>query len=288
MELTPTRRRALSTALALILAIESVSAVAAAAQVGTNRPAAPAASAHRPTAAVVAPAAAPRAPRVALADRLVDAVARVTYPRSETPATEPATSPAAEPAKADKPDKPAKADKADRHRSDNARSASGSRARSAGDGQRREADHTRQARRSREAGPASYSGRNHVWIPSLGISRSIAWFACSRSREPDNYVYRWGCAGNNNVYLMGHAWGVFEPLHDAYVRGQLRRGLKAVYADANGRVRTYAVRWWKVVKPTTAASWAWASLPSPSMTLQTCVGARSQYRLMVRLGQVDD
>ena len=43
---------------------------------------------------------------------------------------------------------------------------------------------------------ASYSGRNHVWIPSLGINRSVAWFACSRSREPDNYVYRWGCAGH--------------------------------------------------------------------------------------------
>ena len=80
---------------------------------------------------------------------------------------------------------------------------------------------------------------------------------------------------------------MFEPLHDAYVSGRLQRGMKAVYADANGKVRTYAVRWWKVVKPTTSASWAWASLPSPSMTLQTCVGAHSQYRLMVRLAQVD-
>ncbi len=126
-----------------------------------------------------------------------------------------------------------------------------------------------------------------MWIPSLGINRSVAWFACSRSREPDNYVYRWGCAGTNNVYLLGHAWGVFDPLHDAYVSGRLRRGMKAVYADANGKVRTYAVRWWKVVKPTASASWAWASLPTPSMTLQTCVGAHSQYRLMVRLTQVD-
>jgi hypothetical protein len=46
------------------------------------------------------------------------------------------------------------------------------------------------------------------------------------------------------------------------------------------------VTWWRVVKPTTAAKWAWASLASPSMTLQTCLGAHSEYRLMIRLLQV--
>ena len=133
----------------------------------------------------------------------------------------------------------------------------------------------------------SFSGRNHLWIPSLGLSRSISWFPCSRAREPDNYVYRWGCAGSNNVYLLGHAWGVFKPLHDAYASGRLKVGMRAMYADANGRVHVYAVRWWKVVRPTTSASWAWASLASPSMTLQTCVGANSKYRLMVRLAEVN-
>ena len=85
-------------------------------------------------------------------------------------------------------------------------------------------------------GAPTFSGRNHLWIPSLGINRSIAWFPCSRAREPDNYVYRWGCAGSNNVYLLGHAWGVFKPLHDAYASGRLKVGMKAMYADANGRV----------------------------------------------------
>ncbi|HEX5823762.1 MAG TPA: hypothetical protein VFY18_04805, partial [Candidatus Limnocylindrales bacterium] len=42
---------------------------------------------------------------------------------------------------------------------------------------------------------ASYHGRNHVWIPSLRISRSVSSFPCSRTRPPDNAVYRWGCAG---------------------------------------------------------------------------------------------
>jgi hypothetical protein len=129
----------------------------------------------------------------------------------------------------------------------------------------------------------AYRGTNHVWIPALGINRSISSFACSRSRPPDNYVYRWGCAGDNNVYLLGHAYSVFKPLHDAYVGGRLKKGMKVFYADGKGQVRTYSVIWWKVTPPTTSASWAWAAQSRPSMTLQTCLGAHSDYRLMVRL-----
>ncbi len=132
----------------------------------------------------------------------------------------------------------------------------------------------------------AYAGRNHVWIPSLGVNRSVAFFSCSRTTRPDNYVYRWGCAGTNNVYLMGHASSVFQPLHDAYVSGRLRVGMRVWYADGSGTVRQYSVRWWKLTKPTTDASWAWATQSVPSMTLQTCVGANSEYRLMVRLVQV--
>jgi hypothetical protein len=138
----------------------------------------------------------------------------------------------------------------------------------------------------RTAAPASYHGRNHVWIPSLGINRSVQSFPCSRTRPPDAGVYRWGCAGRNNVYLLSHAWSTFKPLHDAYVRGTLRTGMRVIYADGAGHVHTYRVIWWRVTAPTTAASWAWASLSSPGMTLQTCVGANSRYRLMVRLVQV--
>jgi sortase (surface protein transpeptidase) len=85
---------------------------------------------------------------------------------------------------------------------------------------------------------------------------------------------------------MSHAWSTFKPLHDAYVRGGLKKGMKVWYADGGGTVRVYRVSWWRVTAPTTAASWAWASLARPSMTLQTCVGSNSQYRLMVRLVQV--
>jgi hypothetical protein len=130
---------------------------------------------------------------------------------------------------------------------------------------------------------AAYSGRNHVWSPALGINRSVSAFPCSRTRPPDDFVYRWGCAGRNNVYLMGHAHSVLKPLHDAYVSGRLRKGMEVHYADGSGRVRTYVVIWWKTTRPTTSASWAWAAQSRPSMTIQTCVGSNSEYRLMVRL-----
>jgi hypothetical protein len=132
---------------------------------------------------------------------------------------------------------------------------------------------------------AAHVGRNHVWISSLGINRSVAYFPCTRKEPPANYVYRWGCAGHNNVYLMGHAYGVFKALHDSYIRKRLHKGMTVDYADGSGIVRRYAVIWWKVTPPTTAASWAWAAQSTPSMTLQTCVGSTGQDRLMVRLVQ---
>jgi sortase (surface protein transpeptidase) len=124
-----------------------------------------------------------------------------------------------------------------------------------------------------------------VWIPALRIDRSVAGYSCSSSYYPGDRVYRWGCGGSNNVYLFGHAHSVFKPLHDAYVRGRLRKGMKVYYAGSNGRVGTYSVAWWKVTTPT-AGTWAYAPLAKPGMTLQTCVGANSQYRLIVRLSKV--
>jgi hypothetical protein len=136
------------------------------------------------------------------------------------------------------------------------------------------------------ASPASYRGRNHVWMPALRIDRAVSWYACSNSAYPGNRVYRWGCAGANNVYLFGHASSVFEPLHDAYVDGRLRKGMKLWYADGNGVVHAYAIAWWKVTTPTKGV-WAYAAQSKPSLTLQTCLGSRSQYRLIVRLTRVD-
>lgn len=132
----------------------------------------------------------------------------------------------------------------------------------------------------------SFSGRNHFWIPSLGISDPVRLFECTRKRAPDNYMYRWGCAGANNVYILGHAYGVMKPLHDAFEAGRLRVGMVAIYADGRGRIRAYRVTAWRVVDPVDS-QWAIASQSSPSMTLQTCVGKNGVDRLNVRLVEID-
>jgi len=134
--------------------------------------------------------------------------------------------------------------------------------------------------------PASYRGRNHLWMPALRIDKAVSWYACTNSAYPGNRVYRWGCAGDNNVYLFGHASSVFQPLHDAYVDGRLRKGMRLWYANGDGVVHQYAVSWWKVTTPTKGV-WAYAAQSRPSLTLQTCLGSRSQYRLIVRLNRVD-
>lgn len=127
-----------------------------------------------------------------------------------------------------------------------------------------------------------YAGTNHMWFPALGYDRSVTAYACSSSAYPANVVYRWGCAGTNNLYLFGHAWGVMKPLHDAYVAGRLRVGMEVVYADGTGAIHTYRITAWRLVMPADSA-WAIAAQAVPSMTLQTCVGANSEYRLIVRL-----
>jgi len=137
--------------------------------------------------------------------------------------------------------------------------------------------------RARATAPRqAFVGRNHVWMPALGIDRSVSLFSCSSSAYPGNRVYRWGCAGSNNVYLFGHAYGVFRSLHDAYVGGRLRRGMTLYYANAAGHVSRYVVSWWRVTTPDKGA-FAYAAQSRPSVTLQTCLGSRSQYRLIVRL-----
>lgn len=269
MEITTRRRRALSTALALFLAIESVSAVAA---VAVTHPAG--AGAHRPLPAT--------APAAALAARngapvpggLAASLARTTFV-SRVPdlpdtaaqgpgrtSAAPAPAPKAKVTQAATPRPKASKPKPATPKTTIAKTTT-----------------TRATTTTKTA----YKGTNRFWFPALGINKAVYTFPCSRSRAPDNLVYRWGCAGANNVYLLGHAWGVFKPLHDAYVAGRLRIGMKTIYADAKGRIRTYKIKWWKLTRPTTDASWAWAAQSVPSMTLQTCVGANSEYRLMVRL-----
>jgi sortase (surface protein transpeptidase) len=162
------------------------------------------------------------------------------------------------------------------------RDAAGRAAALAADARAAAATSTKAARAVARAARKAPVIRNHLWIPGLGISQPVYSHPCWRSQGPANYVYRWGCAGRNNIYLLGHAYGVFKALHDAYVSGRLRVGMVATYADSYGRITRYRVTVWQVVLPT-QTWWAMSSQRRPSMTLQTCMGAWSQYRLNVRL-----
>jgi hypothetical protein len=259
------RHRLIATVLAIILAAETVGVVAA--SVPDAQPAGPLvelAAAGPVLAARTAPKASPtHRPLVDTPD--FDASAAPAATPSATPAPEPTAKPAKAKAKpkAEAKPKPKKVAKP-----------------------KAEAKPKPKKVAQPKVSASDFRGTNHVWIPALGINKSVRAFPCDRERPPDNFMYRWGCAGENNVYLMGHAYSAMKPLHDAYYNGRLRVGLKVYYAGSNGKVRTYAVRWWKKTLPTPDASWAWAPQAKPSMTLQTCVGKDSKYRLMVRLVEV--
>ena len=132
---------------------------------------------------------------------------------------------------------------------------------------------------------ASYKGVYHLWIPALGLSRGISNWGCNGGLIP-NWVEYWGCVGKNNLYLLGHAWGVFAPIHDGYHSGALKVGLTAWYADKAGKVHRYRISWIRHVANknyATWSTWAMASSSSQIITLQTCDGATSAYRILVRL-----
>jgi hypothetical protein len=301
MELSTRARRRLSTILALVLAAESVSAVSVAAtSVGTPVPAARP-SVAREIAAPIAPpiltrltllaeagaGSAPRfAPRIVeLPERpSADALAPINGGTATTKSDMPAAPKGNRELRATLPQAVRAASRA--HASASS-SHPATAAKPASKPAPKPASKPALKPAPKPVAKPRYAGTNHVWIPSLGISRPVYWYPCDRSRAPDNFMYRWGCAGANNVYLLGHAWGVMKPLHDAYVSGRLRVGMKTYYAGADAKVHEYSVRWWKLTLPTTAASWAWAAQSVPSMTLQTCVGAQSQWRLMVRLVEVN-
>lgn len=132
-----------------------------------------------------------------------------------------------------------------------------------------------------------YRGTNHMWFPALGINHSVTWYACSASYALSySAVYRWGCAGTNNVYLMAHAGGVFGPLYTAYYAGRLKVGMLVVYADGASHIHYFKLQWWRTTPPSGDVGWAYAAQSVSSLTLQTCVGPDSSLRLIVRFVEV--
>jgi hypothetical protein len=142
------------------------------------------------------------------------------------------------------------------------------------------------SRSSAPAAPRTYRGTNHLWYPALGINQPVGWFACDSPNAPGPLVYRWGCAGANNVYLLAHAGGKFQPIYNAYYAHRLKTGQLVVYADGKGHVHYYKLAWYKVTPPLASSHWAWDPQPVSSLTLQTCLGSHSELRLFVRFVEV--
>ena len=132
-----------------------------------------------------------------------------------------------------------------------------------------------------KAAPAALR-KNSLVISALGINASIRTLPTCGGLI-SNYVYRWTCAGHNNLYLLGHAYGIFKPVHDGYHAGKLKAGMIALYVDSKGKVHRYRLAW---VQDLPLATWGkgatWAATSGPVITLQTCDGATDAYRIIVR------
>jgi hypothetical protein len=136
---------------------------------------------------------------------------------------------------------------------------------------------------------AAVRGRNRLTIPALHISSAVRGYGCALGGAAAGLgpgVYRWGCNDPSNTYLMSHAWSTFAALRRAYRAKALRPGLVAAYAGPDGVVRRYRLAWVRRVRlayfNATHEYWATAATARPSLTLQTCDGVRSEYRIIVR------
>ncbi len=138
----------------------------------------------------------------------------------------------------------------------------------------------------RAAAPAALGSFGRLSIAGIGLSGSVDNWGCRGGTLP-NRIERWGCAGTGNTYLMGHAYGVFGRLSSAYSAGRLQAGLLATVTTRTG-TRTYRLAWARIVPASysyrgmSGDQWAWNATGTPSLTLQTCWGASSSYRLIVR------
>lgn len=139
----------------------------------------------------------------------------------------------------------------------------------------------------REPAPSLLVRLGTFRFPAIDLARPVYRWGCRGGTLP-NLLVRWGCAGAGNTYLLGHAWGVFAPLHDAREDGRLRIGQHAYLTDWAGRTRRYELAWIRIVPRTyywhglPGDRWAWNATSRPAITLQTCWGATSAYRLIVR------
>jgi hypothetical protein len=138
--------------------------------------------------------------------------------------------------------------------------------------------------------PTTYTGRSHFWYPALNIDAGWSWYGCDYGGASSGLgagIYRWGCGPASNIYLLGHAWSTFKKIRLGFHSGAMQVGQPVWYSNAQGDVSQWRVKWIRRVTDdyldATAGEWALNDSPTPIMTLQTCDGSQSQYRIIVRL-----
>jgi hypothetical protein len=130
------------------------------------------------------------------------------------------------------------------------------------------------------------------------ISGPVYGFGCGEGggRTLHRSIYRWGCSEPGNRYLLGHAHASFKPLHDfmqAHGGSQAVKrliGKIATWDPTRGPKVRYRVVWARVVGlayfTRTFDHWASNATTRDSLTMQTCYGDASQYRIIVRLERI--
>ena len=132
----------------------------------------------------------------------------------------------------------------------------------------------------------SYHGTYHLWIPALSLSRDINDWGCNGGLIP-NHVEYWGCVPRSNLVPARPRLGRLRQDPRRLSLGALHVGLTAWYADKAENVHKYRISWIRHVRNgglrVTGAKLAMAATSGQVITLQTCDGATSAYRILVRL-----
>ncbi len=138
-----------------------------------------------------------------------------------------------------------------------------------------------------QAAPAALKRLGVLRIPAIGIYVNVYNWGCGASIVP-NVALRWVCKSSNNMFIVGHGYGVFRPYLVAFTLKRLRVGIIATFTTPAGKTTRYKMAWTRKVLPSylwsglTGPEWAWGNTPLPSLTLQTCWGATNAYRIVTR------
>jgi len=125
----------------------------------------------------------------------------------------------------------------------------------------------------------------HLDVPALGISRDVYEWGCRTGTLP-NQVYHWACAGQGNIFLLGHAASVFKPIYEARRHGTLTLGMRLYWTSKTGVRSSFRLTRIAVVRLSNIYSashyWIFNGASPAVVTLVTCYGYHDSKRIVAR------